>query len=974
MGVVDWEIKHLLGASYSGGGVCFTSCGANLVVALHGRVQVIDLRAGRATTLPFEASRSVIALDVRRRFILTVDEVSRVALLSLPHGRVTARLTLKFSTPCVAAALSPCGRFAAFASDKEIQIWAVPSAGIPEYAAFEKISQFKACGAAGKGCLDWSPDSKRLAVGGTNGVCYVFTVRYGQSPRGRIRPTVLYGHRDAVANVSFCGERGLLTLSRDGALFCWRLKYVENEPAKDTSPSGTRNSLNTPEDVEMLDENGLDDSSEGESSSDGDAKDGYRRYTPVLAKLSSRHFVKSGNGKRVRTACVGGALMAVGMSNGVFSIFELPDVMSSGESVDYDRGLFELAENRKLRRSELAKRQKLHPAIDGDDERGDDADSLRPSKVAFTELNTIHTLSAAAGAITSLQFNNSGEWLALASSHSGQILVWEWRAETHILKQQAHVLSATCAAFSPDGRALTTGSRDGRVKLWNVVSGFCAATFADHSAAVTSVAFAANDVIVSSSLDGTARAFDIRRYRNFRIFVGPPPRRQFGTVAVDASGELVAAGCVDTFEIVVWSLRTGSVLEVLAGHKGPVSAIAFRPHRGTLASASWDRTVRMWDMYERKGSCEVLEHSKEALAVCFRPDGKELAVASMSGEISLWDANRCDISGTIDGAREAAAGRLRNSRTVADKKGHFQALSYSADGKFLLAGAASKNVCIYNVKDGTSPSLVDSYAVTKNQNFDGLLDELNSKNLTLGGHGEEVLDDDDETNEAFGEAKIAEGRSLPGADSELKLKRKKLMKAEVKNVHFCPSGRTWCAVTTEGVLVYSEPSLYMGGAADDIAFDPTDLDVSVTPKAAFEAAKNGRMLDALLIALRLNERSVLSKVVETVPFGDIRILVSQLPPLYFTRLVMLTTWRIENGPHLAYDLEWARCILVLHGAVAHNASSDSGAVNSALRGLHRAVSSHSKRLVPLSLRNSDTLTYLLSLHEAQPAAVSNQEA
>jgi WD40 repeat protein len=1022
MGAFEYSVRHLLGASYTGGGLAFTSpAGTSLAVALHGRVNIVDLSAGRSRTLPFEAGRTLSSLSTETsattltpirsllapRCALAVDEADRATLVSLPGGRVIARVSLRVPGGIVASSLSPCGRYAAFAGQSSVQVWAVPAGGVPEYAAFEKVLQMNASGAGGKGGLCWSPDSRRLAVGGRDGVVYLYTVRRREGARGRVKPAVLYGHRDAVAKVAFVGKRGLVTVSRDGALFCWRLRYTD---------SGRGDAeMTTDANVHGEDDQGRneDDEQEDDETEEGDAGVDNTPIVPVEARLSSRHFVKSGGGKRVRAVAVhaAGGLLSVGMSNGVFALFELPDIMAVREDLQYDVGMFELADQAKRRRKELMRRDRklkrrqnrkrrrdLQNGGSGDEYDEEAADkqeaeaeadaaaaagaarkgdmlendnNAAPPRIGFTDLTVVHTLSASAGAITELEFSPSGEWLALASSHSGQITVWEWRSETHILKQQAHLLSASTLAFSPDGRAVATGSMDGRVKLWNVSNGFCAATFSDHSAAVTSIAFAANDVIVSASLDGTVRAYDIRRYRNFRILVGPPPHRQFGAVAVDAAGELVAAGCIDTFEVIVWSLRTGQVVELLAGHKGPVSSIAFRPKRGTLATASWDGTVRMWDMYERKGSCEVLEHSKEALAVSFRPDGKELAVASMSGEIVLWDADQGIISGTIDGARDAATGRTRDSRIVAQQKGHFQTLSYSADGHFLLAGAASKHVCVYNVKEGTAPSLVDRYVVTDNKNFDGLLDQLNSKELTAGGYAQEVIDDDDEGDERYGEAKIAAGRSLPGAESELKTRRKKMMKAEVKCVQFCPTGRVWGAVTTEGVMIYGESSA-AGSDADTIAFDPTDLAMDVTPEIAITAAKNGDFEAALVVALRLNERPVMSSVVEAVPYGEIGMIVSRLPVVYFTRLILLVAWRLDNGPHLAFDLEWARHLLSSQACHAHAVSPDPSSVNTALRALHRSVSAHSKRLAPLATRNADSLEYLVSLSNI--AAHSEMEA
>lgn len=146
-----------------------------------------------------------------------------------------------------------------------------------------------------------------------------------------------------------------------------------------------------------------------------------------------------------------------------------------------------------------------------------------------------------------------------------------------MLKQQGHFHDINALAFSSDGQVVTTAGDDGKVKLWNTTSGFCFVTFTDHTAPVTSLQMSPkNNAVISASLDGTIRAYDLVRYRNFRIMT-TPTAVQLSAVAVDVGGEIVAAGAMDPFEIYVFSMQTGRLLDILTGHEGPISCLAFHP-------------------------------------------------------------------------------------------------------------------------------------------------------------------------------------------------------------------------------------------------------------------------------------------------------------------------------------------------------------------------------------------------------------
>jgi WD40 repeat protein len=118
------------------------------------------------------------------------------------------------------------------------------------------------------------------------------------------------------------------------------------------------------------------------------------------------------------------------------------------------------------------------------------------------------------------------------------------------------------------------------------------------------VTFANASVVLSASLDGTVRAHDLYRYRTFKTLTTPTPV-QFLSLAVDPSGEIVAAGSTDPFHIYAWNLQTGKLIDIFTGHAGPVCSLAFQATGGMLVSASWDERRWISIMFQTE-ACSIL--------------------------------------------------------------------------------------------------------------------------------------------------------------------------------------------------------------------------------------------------------------------------------------------------------------------------------------------------------------------------------
>lgn len=516
------------------------------------------------------------------------------------------------------------------------------------------------------------------------------------------------------------------------------------------------------------------------------------------------------------------------------------------------------------------------------------------------DFTNIHTLSISQEKISSVAISSSGEWLAFGAKKLGQLLVWEWQSESYVLKQQGHYFDMNSLAYSPDGQHIATGGDDGKVKVWNATSGFCFVTFSEHSSAISAVEFAKQgQILFSASLDGTVRAFDLVRYRNFRTFTSPTPV-QFSSFAVDPSGEVVAAGSIDSFEVFMWSVQTGKLLDILTGHEGPVSTLAFSPTGNLLASGSWDKSVRVWNVFGRSRAVEPFQFGADVLAVTFRPDGKELAIATLDGQITLYDVDHGKQTSVIEGRKDISGGRKADDRMAAANNSSgksYNSLTYTADGQCLIAGGNSKYVVIYDVQDGVT---VKKFQISENLSLDGTEEFLDSRRVTEAGNLDLINDRGDDSD--------LEDRmdvSLPGTQRGDMSKRKYRPEARTKCVRISPTGRAWAAASTEGLLIYS--------IDDTLTFDPFDLELDLTPQSLLKTLASRSYLKALVMAFRLNEKPLIQRVYESIPRSDIRLIARQLPVVYIAATLRFVAEHLDKSPHLEFDLLWVKEILMAHG-------------------------------------------------------------
>jgi len=271
--------------------------------------------------------------------------------------------------------------------------------------------------------------------------------------------------------------------------------------------------------------------------------------------------------------------------------------------------------------------------------------------IIYTDNNLIHiyniqtssiekTLSGHKEKIDSLALSSDNRYLAFVSVDS-TIKVWDLTGNNSFTLDYDHGSSTKYIQFSSDGEYILTYSR-GKIDLWDISQRKKHLSLSENWEEKVTFAFLSPDskriitflqlgknkdlIIILNAVDGS----ELSRVRiNYEVA---------GTISINNHDNTIAVASMD-HSVKIWDLSKGTLFKTLLGHTGYVTTVDFSPDGKKIASASDDRRIIIWDYNNGTKLQSFYAHASEITNLFFLDGREQLVSKSDDGTMKMWNIN-----------------------------------------------------------------------------------------------------------------------------------------------------------------------------------------------------------------------------------------------------------------------------------------------------------------------------------------------
>jgi WD40 repeat protein len=259
------------------------------------------------------------------------------------------------------------------------------------------------------------------------------------------------------------------------------------------------------------------------------------------------------------------------------------------------------------------------------------------------------------------------------------VAIWDSETTEDFKAIDTGDITIDAIAFSADGGRAVTGSAEGTIDLWDART-HTHTTLSTKASSVAGVAVSADgSLAVSGMFSGAAFVWDVAARRRSAALLA---QAAINSVSLSPDASTVATASEDK-TIRLWNATTGAALAVLAGHGDGVLNAVFHPDGRELVSTSRDGTARVWDVPTGRELRQIKLPDGAGAGLAFVPDGKTVLIAGAKGSIQVcaYDAGQ-------------------PVRSLTGHSGLVWTLAASPDGRLALSGSLDHTVRIWDLTTG----------------------------------------------------------------------------------------------------------------------------------------------------------------------------------------------------------------------------------------------------------------------------------
>lgn len=320
--------------------------------------------------------------------------------------------------------------------------------------------------------------------------------------------------------------------------------------------------------------------------------------------------------------------------------------------------------------------------------------------------------------ILCIEWSPNGMKLASGCKRS-EVIIWDPETGKQIGRTlSGHKQWITCLAWKPlhldpDSRVLASASKDATIRIWDTVLSQCKVTLSSHLQSITCIKWSGENVIFSSSQDRTIKVWNpdegslkrtLQGHGHWVNTMAMNTDYVLRTAAFDpkdatlvpkeitespeelakkalerykavkgSSPEKLVSGS-DDFTLYLWQPEVDSKpICRMTGHQQLINQVRFSPDTRTIASCSFDKSVKLWDGKTGKFITTLRGHVSRVYQVAWSADSRLLCSSSADSTLKLWD--------------------MQTKKLMFDLPGHADevyALDWSPDGQRVVSGGKDK--------------------------------------------------------------------------------------------------------------------------------------------------------------------------------------------------------------------------------------------------------------------------------------------